>query len=337
MKFQKNIPIKDLNTFKIDIKCKLFCRIESTNDFLYLLNCSEFKENKSLVLGGGSNILFKEDYEGLIISNEIYGKYLIDEDIYTVTIKVGAGEDWHQFVLWFIEKGFSGIENMSLIPGKVGASPIQNIGAYGVEVKDFIENVFAISKYDGKKLVLSNADCQFKYRDSIFKQNLKEKVFITHVSFKLNKHPEHNIEYGDIKDEIKRLGLTISTKNISQAVINIRERKLPNPNKIGNCGSFFKNPTISRKRFEDLKKLFPGIIGYNVSSQRIKIAAAWLIQECGWKGYRNKDVGVHKNQALVLVNYGEGKGEEIAFLAKEIQASVKKKFDISLDREVNII
>lgn len=337
MFFQKNISLRKLHTFGIDIKCKIFCRVKSETDILDLLISDEFTQNRTLILGGGSNLLFTKNYNGLIIKNEILGKSIISESENTTTVKVGAGEDWHKFVLWSIDNKLSGIENMALIPGSVGAAPMQNIGAYGVEVKNVIENVWAINIKDGKKIIFSNSDCNFEYRDSIFKNELRNKIIITHVSFNLNKTPNYNTQYGDIESEIKNLGMSISTKSIFHAVVNIRNRKLPNPAIIGNSGSFFKNPIISNKQFKKIQKEFPEIVAYRLSQQKIKIAAAWMIDSCGWKGYRKGDAGVHKKQALVLVNFGNATGREIISISKKIQDSVHHKFGIEIKPEVNII
>ena len=337
MIFSNNISLKKRNTFGINVKCKLFYEINNKGNLKELIKSNQFKQNNYLILGGGSNILFTEDYDGLIIKNEIRGIDIIEEDDETKKIKVGAGENWHQFVLWTIKNELSGIENLALIPGNVGASPIQNIGAYGVEVKDFIDKVWTINLKNGKEKIFTNSECKFKYRDSIFKNELKDQYIILYVSFKLSKLPMLNTKYKDINNELLSLSLEKSTKNICNAVINIRKRKLPDPKKIGNSGSFFKNPVIEKEKFEYLKKIYPNIIGYKISSTEIKLAAGWLIDQCGWKGYRYKDAGVHKNQALVLVNYGEATGREIINLAEKIQNSVKKKFDVNIYPEVNII
>lgn len=337
MKLQKNISLQHLNTFGIDVSCKLFCTVSSIKEIERLLSSEEFVENNVLILGGGSNLLFTKDFNGLIVKNEVRGFETLSESKDNKIIKVGAGENWHQFVLWSIENGLSGIENMALIPGNVGASPMQNIGAYGAEAKDVIDKVWAIEIENGKEIILSNKDCQFQYRNSIFKNALKDKVIITHVSFKLSKTPKNNTEYGAIMQEIKDLDVDVSTENICNAVINIRKRKLPNPDEIGNSGSFFKNPIISTSKFKDLQNKNPEIVGYKISEAETKVAAGWLIEKCGWKGYRKGDAGVHKNQALVLVNYGKATGEDIISLATKIQESVKEKFDIDIHPEVNII
>ena len=337
MNFKKNICLKKLNTFGINVKCKLYCKIQSKEEIITVLNSKEYNNNTHLILSGGSNILFVKDYEGLIIKNDIKGKEITKETHKSTTVRVGAGENWHQFVLWSIKNNLSGLENMSLIPGNVGAAPIQNIGAYGAEVKDFIISVEGIDLKKEKSFLLRNKDCKFRYRDSIFKNKLKEKVIITHVNFQLSKIPIKNTKYGGIQEEIMNMKVPISTESISKAVINIRTKKLPNPEIIGNIGSFFKNPIISTSEFIKKKKQFTEIVGYKISEKETKIAAGWLIEQCGWKGYRKGDAGVHKNQALVLINHGNSTGKEILSLSKKIQKSVKNKFNIDIHPEVNII
>ena len=337
MEFQKNISLKEFNTFGMDVNCSLFYNITSEKEIINILDSDEYQNNKYLILSGGSNLLFTTDFDGLILKNNIKGVEVVSEDNNHTYLKVGAGENWHDLVLWTIKKGLSGLENMSLIPGNVGTAPIQNIGAYGVEVKDVITKVRGINLEEKKLFTLSNVDCDFRYRDSIFKNKLKDKIIITEVIFKLSRKAQHNTKYGAILEELQNLGLEISTTNISKAVISIRERKLPNPKELGNSGSFFKNPIINNTQFSELQKKFSEIVGYKNSETETKIAAGWLIEQCGWKGYRKGDAGVHKNQALVLVNYGNAKGEEIISLAKEIQQSVKDKFGIKIHPEVNII
>ena len=334
MIFLENISLRKFNTFGIDANARKLCKISSKDDIHKLRKNNEFTNNKYLILGGGSNIMLTKNFDGLIVKNEIIGKIKTHEDEKNTIIKVGAGENWHEFVLWTIKEGLSGIENLALIPGNIGAAPMQNIGAYGVEVKDCISNVWAINIETGEELIFSNKECNFTYRDSIFKNDLKNKTIITHVSFILNKTPNHNISYGDIKNEIKG---EVTTEKICNAVIRIRKRKLPDPNEIGNSGSFFKNPIITLDHFSKLKKSFPNIVGYKVSEKEMKVAAGWMIDKCGWKGYRKGDAGVHKNQALVLVNYGNASGKEILEISKDIQKSVLEKFSINLETEVNII
>ena len=337
MKFQKNIPLKEFNTFGMDVNCDLFYNITSVKEVLLVLKSEEYKKNKHLILSGGSNLLFTSNFKGLILKNNIKGIEIISEEEDYIYLKVGAGENWHDFVLWTIKKGLSGLENMSLIPGNVGTSPIQNIGAYGVEVKDVITEVSGVYLEEIKEFTLNNKECNFDYRDSIFKNTLKNKTIITKVTFKLSKNAQHNTKYGAISEELKDLGLEVSTKNISKAVISIRERKLPNPAEIGNSGSFFKNPIIRTTQFTALQQSHPNIVGYPSDNKNTKVAAGWLIDQCGWKGYREKDAGVHKNQALVLVNYGNATGGEIISLSQKIQSSVNDKFGIQIHPEVNII
>ena len=337
MNILKNISLKEMNSFQIDIKSKLFVAISNNSDIKNLLISDEFTNNQHLILGEGSNILFTKDFNGIIIKNNIVGKDIIFENKTHTIIKVGAGENWHAFVLWAIQNNLSGIENMALIPGNVGSAPIQNIGAYGMEIKNVIDKVWAINLETRKEIVFENKDCLFKYRSSIFKTSLKNKVIITHVSIKLSKQHKYNTKYGEIEKEIKTMGNIISISNIAQAVINIRKRKLPDPKIIGNSGSFFKNPIISKDKLLHLKKKYPKIISYKTEKLSYKIAAGWLIENCGWKGFREKDYGVHKKQALVIVNYGKANGHEILDLSKKIQKSVKNKFDIELVPEVNII
>ena len=337
MKIQQNYSLKKYNTFGIAATAKYFACFSSENELVELLRNDLCKTEPLFILGGGSNILLTQDFEGLVLANTIKGMEVIAEDNHSSTIEVGAGEVWHDFVLWSIDKNLSGIENLALIPGLVGASPMQNIGAYGLEVKDVITTVHFIEIGSGNSIILSNEDCNFGYRDSIFKHELKEKVVITKVIFKLSKTPLNKTTYGAIGEELKNLNLEPSPKNISTAVINIRSRKLPDPKILGNSGSFFKNPIIETTQFENLKREFPEMVGYTISETKTKIAAGWLIDNAGLKGYRKADAGVHKNQALVLVNYGNATGLEIINLAKEIQEKIKDKYGISITPEVNIL
>ena len=337
MKIQQNYSLKKYNTFGIAATAKYFACFSSENELVELLRNDLCKTEPLFILGGGSNILLTQDFEGLVLANTIKGMEVLAEDNHSSTIEVGAGEVWHDFVLWSIDKNLSGIENLALIPGLVGASPMQNIGAYGLEVKDVITTVHFIEIGSGNSKILSNEDCNFGYRDSIFKHELKEKAVITKVIFKLSKTPLNQTTYGAIEEELKNLNLDPSPKNISTAVINIRSRKLPDPKILGNSGSFFKNPIIKTTQFENLKREFPEMVGYTISETKTKIAAGWLIDNAGLKGYRKADAGVHKNQALVLVNYGNATGLEIINLAKEIQEKIKDKYGISITPEVNIL
>jgi len=334
---KENYSLESLNTFRINAKAKYFASFTSENELKYLLSSKILKKKPLFILGGGSNILITRDFEGIILANQIKGITILSENKDHTTIMVGAGEIWHDFVLWSIERNLSGIENLALIPGLVGASPIQNIGAYGIEVKDVIESVNYFEIKSKRKKTINNLACNFRYRDSIFKNELKQKVIITEVIFKLKKTPLNNTTYGAISDELKSLKKEASPKNIAEAVINIRRKKLPNPNELANCGSFFKNPIIETSQLEELKKEFPKMVSYKVSQTKSKIAAGWLIDNAGLKGYRKGNVGVHKNQALVLVNYGKATGLAIISLAKEIQKIIKDKYGIKIEPEVNIL
>lgn len=337
MIIKENTSLKDYNTFGIDANAKEFVVIKSHQDLQALISQRDLTKEKFLILGGGSNILFTKDFDGLIIKNEITGVELINQDDELVWVKVGAGVVWHDFVLYCIEKGWGGLENLSLIPGTVGASPIQNIGAYGVEVKNVIEEVIGIDLITKHTKIIKSIDCHFEYRSSIFKTTLKNKFLITDVVFRFRKHPELRIEYGAIKDELKKENIEKPTiKDISNAVINIRRSKLPDPAIIGNAGSFFKNPVVSQNKLSELKAAYPSIVSYPFGEQ-FKLAAGWLIEQAGWKGYRENKVGCHEKQALVLVNYGGAAGADILSLAQKIQDSIKQKFDVDLEMEVNII
>ena len=334
MEFNHNHPLKNLNTFGISANAENFANFNSIEELKRLL---ENAKQPLMILGGGSNILLTQNIKGSILKNEIFGIDIIEEDNKSVTVKVGGGVVWHDFVLWSIERNLGGLENLSLIPGSVGAAPMQNIGAYGSEIKSVFKQLEAVNIESKELKIFENKDCQFGYRTSIFKTQLKNKYVICSVTFRLNKYPEFNTSYGAIEDELRDMGEITSLKSISQAVINIRSRKLPDPNIIGNSGSFFKNPTISNIEFQSLKKDFPLIVGYPNGDNETKVAAGWLIEQAGWKGFRDGDAGVHKNQALVLVNYGNAKGKDILNLAKKIQDSVEQKFGIQLIPEVNIL
>ena len=335
MIFNNKQSLKGYNTFGLDCMANLFAAFQSEKELKKLLPKAQ---KPLLVLGGGSNILLTQDFDGTVLKNEIQGIEIVKENEEYAIVKVGGGEVWHDFVMWSIENKLGGIENLSLIPGSVGAAPMQNIGAYGVEIKSVFEQLEAIEIDTLTSKIFNNKACQFGYRCSIFKGELKGKYIITQVYFKLQKKHNFNTSYGAIEEELKNMGATtLSLKVVSQAIINIRESKLPNPQEIGNSGSFFKNPVISTEQFIELQKEFPNIVGYKVSKDETKVAAGWLIDQVGWKGYRKGDAGIHKNQALVLVNYGNAKGEELVALSKEVQQSVFNKFGIQLEPEVNII
>ena len=342
MVVQENISLKSLNTFGIDVSAKYFANFSSVNELHELLEFNQPQTTnhkpQTLILGGGSNILFTKDFDGLVLKNEIVGIKEIKEDEHHVYVQVGAGVNWHHFVLHCIHNGWAGIENLSLIPGNVGASPMQNIGAYGVEIKDVFYSLEAFHIREKKMVNFSLNDCEFGYRDSVFKRKFKNEFVITDVTYRLNRIPTFNTSYGAIEQELEKMGVKeLSIQAISQAVINIRSSKLPDPAVIGNAGSFFKNPEIQNSKFKSLKERFPDIVGYDLPSGNTKLAAGWLIEQAGWKGYRKGDAGCHERQALVLVNYGNAKGSEIYNLSEEILQSVKEKFGVGLEREVNIV
>ena len=338
MQIQENISLKPYNTFAIDAKAKYFATFSSIDELEELLNYKPKTTNHKLILGGGSNILFTKDFNGLILKNELKGINLIKEDEHHYYVKAAAGENWHQFVQYCISRNYAGIENLSLIPGNVGASPMQNIGAYGVEIKEVFEQLEAYHIHDKKVETFSANDCEFGYRESVFKRKYKDQFVILDVTFRLNKYAIFHTSYGAVEQELEKMKVKeLSIQAISQAVINIRSSKLPDPKQIGNAGSFFKNPEIDNHQFQALKQRFPNIVGYPVANNKTKLAAGWLIEQCGWKGYREGDAGCHARQALVLVNYGNAKGEEIYNLSEKILQSVREKFGVVLEREVNII
>jgi UDP-N-acetylmuramate dehydrogenase len=330
---KENISLKELHTFGLAINAARYTLVETEEQLQGLLPLPA----GHLILGGGSNMLFTKDFEGLVVHNKIRGIELIEEDDKTVLIRVGGGEVWHQLVLWCIEKGYAGLENLSLIPGSVGAAPIQNIGAYGVELKDVFERLEAINLSTGDLETLHFQDCAFGYRDSLFKRKAKGKYFITRVLLRLSKQANFNVSYGAIQQVLETSQTPLSIRSISNAVIQIRTQKLPDPKEIGNSGSFFKNPIVANSKVKEVQKKHPSIPVYPMDDNHSKLAAGWLIDQLGWKGYRKGDAGVHKQQALVLVNYGAAKGSEVWELAQEIQASVQEKFGILLEPEVNIL
>jgi UDP-N-acetylmuramate dehydrogenase len=335
MQLTRDFSLKPYNTFGINVMAKYFAAFTNTTTLAEIL---ENKSQHKLILGGGSNVLFTKNYDGLVLKNEIAGIEKINEDNVHVYIRAGAGVGWHEFVLYCINNNFAGVENLSLIPGSVGASPMQNIGAYGVEIKDVFYELEAYNIEEKKLVTFSKSDCAFGYRESIFKNKYKGQFVITSVTFQLNKIPKYNTSYGAIETELEKMSVQLlSIKAISDAVINIRQSKLPDPKIIGNAGSFFKNPTIQNTLFEKLKNEFPNIVGYAVGENETKLAAAWLIEQCGWKGYRKGDTGCHEKQALVLVNYDNAMGDEILQLSEKIIDSVKLMFNIELHREVNIV
>jgi len=332
----KNYSLKPYNTFGLDTKAANLLKVQSVAELKQGL---KLPYDSTFILGGGSNMLLTQDIDGLVIKNEIKGIEVIEETAETVILSIGGGENWHQLVLWAIANNYGGIENLSLIPGTVGASPIQNIGAYGVELKDVFVKLEAIHLATRRKKTFSKKACQFGYRESIFKKTLKGQYFITKVFLQLTKNKHQlNMNYGAIKTSLSEKEIDQPTiKDISDAVIAIRSSKLPDPAELGNSGSFFKNPEIPRSQFEALQKQFPTIVFYEMPNNMVKVPAGWLIEQAGWKGKKVGNTGAHAKQALVLVNYGNATGEEVKALAFKIIKSVKQKFGIQLSPEVNII
>jgi UDP-N-acetylmuramate dehydrogenase len=335
---RENVDLFPYNTFHIHATARHLVTIRRAEEAREAFRSELFNSHRHLVLGGGSNILLTGDFDGVVIKNEIAGVAVAGEDAATIRLKVGSGENWHRFVMYCVERDLGGIENLSLIPGTVGAAPMQNIGAYGVEIREVIHNVEAIDMRTGALRVFDREECAFGYRESVFKQSLKDRYFISSITLSLTKKDHRfNVSYGAIKDVLREKNAGLSIRAISDAVIDIRSKKLPDPAVIGNAGSFFKNPSVEAGFFEKLKKNYPAIPSFPGENDLVKVPAAWLIEQCGWKGKTVGNIGVHKHQALVLVNYGDGEGKKIWELAMQIQSSVKEKFDIILQPEVNVI
>jgi len=332
----KNHPLQSYNTFRINAKAKHFLPIYEEKQLIDFLLKKDFDKEQLFVLGGGSNVLFKYDFEGCILKNEMRGIRIVDEDKDGYLVQAAGGEDWHLFVQYCVANNLAGIENLSLIPGTVGASPVQNIGAYGVELDQVFHSLETVHLASAKKMVFSKADCQFSYRNSIFKNTYKGQFFITSVTFRLTKNPNYKLDYGAIKQELDKLDEPLSLRLVSDVICKIRQSKLPDPRTLGNCGSFFKNPIIEKSKYEKLKEDYQAIPSYPASAGMVKIPAAWLIQQCDWKGYKKGDSGVYKNHALVLVNYGTASGKNIYDLSSEIMESVHNRFGIQLEREVQV-
>lgn len=336
---QETKNIADYNSFGVQVNAKHWFEVNTPEALKEVIayNRTEIQE-PILVLGGGSNLLFTQDYKGLILQNNLKGIRVVAEDEEHVLVAAQGGENWHELVIWALEHDYYGIENLSLIPGTVGAAPIQNIGAYGVELKDVFVRLSAVHLETGETTHFENKDCRFAYRDSVFKQDLKGQYFITEVILRLSKLAKPNTEYGAIRTVLNEMEVKeVTPKNISRAVIHIRQQKLPNPEQMGNAGSFFKNPIVSQRHYKLLQDDFPHMPAYILKDGRVKIPAAWLIDQCGWKGKRMGDAGVHKKHALVLVNHGNATGREIKDLAFDIIYDVKKRFNILLTPEVNIL
>lgn len=337
MEIQSNFSLKKYNTFGIEASAKQFVAVHSIPELKAVL--AENKNEKKFVLGGGSNMLLTKDIDALVIHIDLKGKKIIKEDDDFVWVESQAGEVWHDFVLWTIDNNLGGLENMSLIPGNVGTTPVQNIGAYGTEIKDTFVSCDAMNIATQEMRTFTNAECNFGYRESIFKHEAKDQFIITSVIFKLTKRNHKiNTSYGDILAELAKNNITVPTlKDVSNAVIAIRQSKLPDPKELGNSGSFFKNPILLKSDFEKIHKKFPEMKYYDVSETEVKVPAGWLIEQAGFKGKRFGDAGVHKNQALVLVNYGNATGQEILAVSKEVQKTVFETFGIQIEAEVNVI
>ncbi len=337
MNIQLNFSLKKYNTFGIEAKAKEFVAVHSVADLRTIL--TENKTKTKFILGGGSNMLLTKDVAALVIHIDLKGKKIISEDADFVFVESQAGENWHEFVLWTIDQNLGGLENMSLIPGNVGTTPVQNIGAYGTEIKDTFVSCTAM-KIDTQEIkTFSKVDCHFGYRESVFKQEVKDQYIITSVVFKLTKRNHKiNTSYGDITKELENQHvITPTLKDVSNAVIAIRQSKLPDPKELGNSGSFFKNPIILKSEYDKIHTLHPEMPHYVISETQVKVPAGWLIERAGFKGKRFGDAGIHKNQALVLVNYGNATGQEILNVSKDIQATVLKEFGIAIEVEVNVI
>ena len=350
MQVQQNFSLKNYNSFGIDVYAKYFSIFDSLVELEELLN--SMKNESRMVLGGGSNVLFTQDFEGVILKNEMVGIEVIKEDPIYIYVRAGAGVAWHSLVLFCVNNNFGGIENLSLIPGNVGASPMQNIGAYGVEIKDVFDQLEAYHLNEKKVVVFNQQDCSFGYRESVFKNKFKNQFAILNVTFRLRKNPVFNISYGAIEAELENMKVKeLSVKAISDAIIHIRTAKLPDPKMVGNAGSFFKNPVINKNDFldfencerkknhlkgNDLNEPQTSFPFFKINEDLFKIPAGWLIEQCGFKGLRKGDVGCYERQALVLVNYGHATGKEVYDFSEEIINSVKDTFNIDLEREVNI-
>lgn len=337
MEIQNNFSLKNYNTFGIEAKAKQFVAVQSVSELKTILE--QNKLATKFILGGGSNMLLTKDIEALVIHINLKGKKIIAENEDFVWVESQAGENWHEFVLWTIDQNLGGLENMSLIPGNVGTTPVQNIGAYGTEIKDTFVSCEAISKENQKTKKFEKDECRFGYRESIFKNEAKDQYVITSVVFKLTKRNHKiNISYGDITNELAKKNIGNPTlKDVSNAVIAIRQSKLPDPKELGNSGSFFKNPILLKSDFEKIHRQFPEMKYYDISETEVKVPAGWLIEQAGFKGKRFGNAGIHKNQALVLVNYGDATGQEILNISKDIQETILKMFGIQIEAEVNVI
>ncbi len=338
MHIHSNFSLRDLNSFGLDVTAKYYVSIQNTRELQELIRLPIYTSNPTLILGGGSNLLFLDDFfDGLVVHVLPKGITMVHDDGDQVMVRANAGENWHNFVLKTIEMGVGGLENLSLIPGQVGAAPIQNIGAYGVELKDVFHSLEALELATGKIISFTHSDCDFGYRSSIFKREKKKQYVILSVDFLLKRNPELKLEYGSLQDELGIMGVKLpDIRAVSEAVCRIRRTKLPNPVELGNAGSFFKNPVVPLEHYEALKKQYPDLVAYP-DAQGMKLAAGWLIEKAGWKGKREGDAGMHTRQALVLVNYGKSSGKELYRLAMKVRRSISDHFGVLLEPEVNII
>lgn len=337
MKIQKDYPLLPHNTFGMDVKASLFMEYSSVEELKTLLAQQAWVPGEWLHIGEGSNLLFTKDYPGTILHSAIKGFEVISENDEEVIVRAGAGEVWDDFVAYTVSQGWYGAENLSLIPGEVGASAVQNIGAYGMEAKDLIVNVETVEVATGKERIFENSECQYAYRESIFKHALKGQYIVTHVSYRLGKIPVYHLDYGNIRTELEKQGCQLTLQHVRNTIIDIRNAKLPDPQVQGNAGSFFMNPIVPRAQFEALLKDYPSMPHYILDNDRVKIPAAWMIDQCGWKGKQLGRAGVHSKQALVLINCGGATGQEVIALSEEIQQSVFQKFGIRIFPEVNFI
>ncbi len=337
MEFLQNFQLQNFNTFALQVKAKYFASVSNIAELKQALAFATKHELPRLILGGGSNMLLQNDFPGLVIYLHFKGLELAEQTKGEICIKAACGENWHEFVQYCLRHQYFGLENLSLIPGNVGAAPIQNIGAYGVELKDSFQHLQAIDVQSGEIKTFDQQQCEFSYRNSVFKGRLKDRYIILSVTLRLSKTAQSTIEYGTIKQELERMACTAATPlDVSQAVINIRQAKLVNPKVLGNAGSFFKNPVVDKKTYQTLFKRFPQLVAYPERANRIKLAAAWLIEQAGWKSKRQGQVGVYSKQSLVIVNYGGASGDEILSFSKQIQASVEHLFGVTLETEVQI-
>ncbi|MBC7919497.1 MAG: UDP-N-acetylmuramate dehydrogenase [Ferruginibacter sp.] len=332
-----NVSLRRFNTFGIEANARHFAEITRLEDLRALLTSPVYGPMDKLVLGGGSNLLFTRDFDGLVLKINLPGIQTVREDDAHAWVRAGAGVNWHDLVVHCLDHDYAGIENLSLIWGTVGAAPMQNIGAYGVEIKDVFEELEAVRISDGSLRPFGHADCRFGYRESVFKHDLKGQYIITSVTLRLDKQPVFHTSYGAIADTLREMGANLSIRAISEAVCRIRTSKLPDPHQIGNAGSFFKNPEMDEAAFDRLRSQHPTVPHYPAPAGQVKVPAGWLIEQCGWKGKRVGNAGVHAQQALVLVNYGEATGAEIQRLSERVQASVAGKFGIALQAEVNVV